>query len=188
MDVIRITMNGYGCEINRGIVPEGKEKNIEDSLDNVWFKDLFKRLEEKTEIKKVVQEIGLINGDIEIEVNGELVLEMSVKSFEAITDTDTKVVKYPKTKDFVITSIQHQEGVFSDTIFVLNDDFDINKLKLIKKDIKDKVDNTIIPSLYCELYYEDEKIPMIGNLTDLRMSRLYLENTKKDEQKKNRKF
>ena len=63
---------------------------------------------------------------------------------------------------------------------------DINKLKIIKKDIKDKVDNTIISSLYCELYYENEIIPLTGNLTDLRMSRLYFENVKKDEQNDNK--
>lgn len=188
MDIIRITMVGYGCEINRGIVPKGKEKKIENSLDNVWFKDLFERLEERTEIKKVVNEVGLIKGDIIIEVDGEIIFDTSIKSFEALVNNEVESVDYPKTKDVVITSIQHQEGIFSDTIFVLDDYFDLEKLTLIKKDIKDKVDNIIIPSLYCELYYDGELIPMMDNFTDLRMSRLYLENTKKDEQNKNRKF
>jgi len=181
MDIVRITMVGYGCEVNRGIIPKGKEKKIENSLNNVWFKDLFERLEERTKIKKVVKEVGLIKGDIIIEVDGEVFFDSSITSLDALVSNKIESVGYPKTDDVVITSIQHQEGVFSDTIFVLDDYFDMEKLTLVKKDIKDKVDNTIIPSLYCELYYDGELIPMMDNFTDLRMSRLYMENTKKDE-------
>lgn len=180
MDIIRITMKGYGCEINRGIVPEGKEEKIKKSLDNVWLKDLFKKLEEETKINKVIEEIGLISGDISIEVNDEVILEMPITALDAIVDCKHKVIKYPKTSDIIVTSIQHQEGIFSDTIFVLDDDFDLNKISVVKKDIKDRVDNTIISSLYCQIYYEGQLIPMMDNLTDLRMSRLYLENNKKN--------
>ena len=171
MDVIRITMNGYGCEVNRGIVPKGNEEKLKSSLNNVWFKNLYKKLEEK----------GLIKGDIRIEVNGEVEVEMPIRAFETIVKNKKEKVKYPITKDVVITSIQHQEGLFSDTIFILKDGFDLNKLLLIKKDIKDKVDNTIVSSLYCELHYDGEIIPMMDTFTDLRMSRLYLENQNKNE-------
>lgn len=181
MDIVKITMNGYGCEINRGIVPNGKEKKLESSLDDVWFKNMFKKLEEKTKIKKVVNEIGLIKGDILIEVNDEILIETSIESFEAIINSEQKTVGYPKTDGVVITSIQHQEGVISNMIFILDGNFDIDKLKIIKKDIKDRVDNSIISSLYCEMYYEDEIIPMSGNLTDLRMSRLFFEKRKENE-------
>lgn len=188
MDIIRITMSGYGCEINRGIVPEGKEKKIEDSLNNVWLKNLFEKLEEKTEIKKVVKEVGLINGDIKIEVNDEVLVEMPIKSLSVLVENYKKIVHYPKTKDVVVTSVQHQEGIFSDTIFVLDGDFTLDKLTLVKKDFRDKVDNSIVSSLYCGIYYDGNLIPMMDELTDLRMSRLYLEKVKKNEQKKNRKL
>ncbi len=178
MDIIRITMNGYGCEVNRGIVPEGKEEKLKESLNNVWFKNLFKKLEEKTKIKKIVEEKGLIKGDIRIEVNGVVEIEMPIRAFETIVKNKKQNVKYPKTKDVVITSIQHQEGLFSDTIFILKDSFKLNKLKLIKKDIKDKADNTIVSSLFCEIHYDNEVIPMMDTFTDLRMSRLYLEKGK----------
>lgn len=181
MDIVKITMNGYGCEINRGIVPNGKEKKLESSLNDVWFKNVFEKLGEKTKIKKVINEIGLIKGDVLIEVNGEILIETSIESFETLIGSEQTTVEFPKTNGVVITSIQHQEGVISDTIFILDEDFDINKLKIIKKDIKDRVDNTIISSLYCEMYYEDEIIPMMGNLTDLRMSRLFFEKRKENE-------
>ena len=132
MDVIRITMNGYGCEVNRGIVPKGNEEKLKSSLNNVWFKNLYKKLEEKTKIKKIVEEKGLINGDIKIEVNGEIEVEMPIKAFETIVKSEKKEVNYPTTKDVVITSIQHQVGVFSDTIFVLNDEFDFEDFSLIQ--------------------------------------------------------
>ena len=96
------------------------------------------------------------------------------------------MVEYPKTNEVVITSVQHQEGVFSDNLFILCDNFDINKLSIIKKDIKNKIDNLLVSSLYCELYYDGELIPMTDNSTDLRMSRLYFENTNKDEQDKHK--
>ncbi len=38
------------------------------------------------------------------------------------------------------------------------------------------VDNSLESSLYCELYYDGQLIPMTEKLTDLRMSRLYFEN------------
>lgn len=179
MDIIKITMVGYGCEISRGVIPRGKETNIESSLNDVWFKNLFDRLGETTEIKKLVSEVGLIKGDIIIEVNGDIIFNTSINSFEVLINSKLETVNYPKTEDVIITSVQHQEGVFSDTIFILDDHFVLEKLSLIKKEIKDKVDNVIISPLYCELYYDGELIPMMDNLTDLRMSRLYLENTKK---------
>lgn len=188
MDIIRITMSGYGCEINRGIVPNGKERKIEESLDNVWLKDIFKRLEEETKITKIISEKGLINGDICIEVNDEIIIEMSISSFEALVKSKHRVIGYPKTKDTIVTSVQHQEGIISDTIFLLDGEFDFNKLSIVKKDIKDNIDKNIVSSLYCEIYYEGQLIPMTDNLTDLRMSRLYLEKTKENGQKKNRKF
>ena len=117
MDVIRITMKGYGCDINRGIVPIESEKRIENTLNNVWYKNIFKKIEEKTKIKEVVKENGLINGDIKIEVNGKIIIDTSIKSFEVLVESKKKKVKYPKTEDIVVTSIQHQEGVFSDTIY-----------------------------------------------------------------------
>ncbi len=181
MDIIRITMNGYGCEVNRGIVPKGKEEKLKDSLNNVWFKNLYKKLEEKTKIKKIVEEKGLIKGDIKIEVNGEVEVEMPIRAFETIVKNEKQNVGYPITKNVVITSIQHQEGVFSDTIIVLDGKFNLEKINLVKKDIKDKVDNSIVSSLYCEIHYDGEIIPMMDEFTDLRMSRLYLENKKKDE-------
>jgi len=187
MDIIRITMRGYGCEFNRGILPKGGEKKLEESLNNVWLKNLYKKLEEKTKINKVAEEIGLLNGDIEIEVNGEIIIDMPIKSFEALITSESETLDYPKSNGVVLTSVQHQEGVLSDTIFLLDNDFDLSKLKIIKKDIKGNIDNAIVSSLYCRLYYEDEIIPMSDNTSDLRMSRLYLEKTnKKNAKKKNK--
>lgn len=187
MDIVKITMNGYGCEINRGVILEKNYKKLEKYLDNVWIKNLFRELEKETEIKTLEKEYGLIKGDIKIEVNDNLVLETTIKSFEAFVNNEKKVVKYPETEDIIITSIQHQEGLFSDTIFVLNDDFDLDKITLVKKDISNKVDNLLVSSLYCELYYDGELIPITDNITDLRMSRLYFEK-QSDEKNKDKKF
>lgn len=176
MDIVRITINGYGCEINRGITTHNKKEEIEKNIDDIWLKDIFKKIE----VKGVINEVGLINGDILIEVNDDVIIDLPLTSFECLIDSEIKSVKYPNTDQFVLTSIQHQEGVFCDTIFILDDTFQIDKLFLIKKDINNKVDNNIISSLYCDIYYDGELIPMLGGLRDLRMSKLYFENQKKN--------
>lgn len=182
MDIVRITMEGYGCEINRGIVPNKEYLELEKSLDNIWHKNLFQKIEKKVNLKKETHNKGLINGEIKIEVNDFVIIETSIKSFEALVNYKTETIEYPKTDEVVVTSIQHQEGVFLDTIFVIEDDFDLDRLTVVKKDIKNKVDNILVSSLYCEIYYDGHLIPMNENITDLRMSRLYFENTNKDEQ------
>ena len=185
MDIIKITMNGYGCEIHRGVLIEENYKKIEKYLDNVWVKNLFRELEKETEIVTELKEFGLINGDIKIVVNDDLIIDTSIKSFEVLVKHKKENIKYPNTEGIVITSIQHQEGLFSDTTFILDGEFDLNKITLVKKDISNKADNILVSSLYCELYYDGELLPMIDNFTDLRMSRLYFENKKNE---KNGKF
>lgn len=179
-------MSGYGCEVNRGVVLDNSKDNIEESLDNIWYKGFFNELEKNNEICDVVTEIGLISGNLEIEINGVLVFDICLKSFEVLVYNETINIDYPKTNDFIITSLQHQEGIFSDTIFVICDEFSLDKIKLVKKNIISNIDNVMIPTLYCELYYDNYLIPTMDSLTDLRMSRLYLENNKKDEKNKNR--
>ena len=186
MDIVRITMEGYGCEVHRGTVSKRDYENIENSINDVWYKDLFNKIEENIELTKETNDFGLIKGDIRIEVEGHVIYETQINVFEAFIDCKSEVVEYPKTNEVVITSVQHQEGVFSDNLFILCDNFDINKLSIIKKDIKNKIDNLLVSSLYCELYYDGELIPMTDNSTDLRMSRLYFENTNKDEQDKHK--
>jgi hypothetical protein len=181
MDIVRITMKGYGCEVNRGVVPNGIEKKIEKTLDNVWYKNIFEKIGQKTKIKSVVNEVGLLNGEVKVEVNGETIIETPIRSFEALTSSYENKVKYPKEGGIIVTSIQHQEGVFLDTIFILDGVFDIEKLVISKKDILDKVDNIIIPSLYCEMYYDGYLIPTEKGITDLRMSKLFFEKTKLNE-------
>ena len=41
MEIVRITMEGYGCEINRGTVDNGDYLKLEKSFDNIWQKKLF---------------------------------------------------------------------------------------------------------------------------------------------------
>jgi len=188
MDIVRIIMEGYGCEIHRGTVSKEKYKELEDSFDDIWSKDLIKKIEENKNVKKEAHYFGLINGDIKIEINDFVFIDTSISAFEALVNNKTDVIDYPNSKDVVVTSIQHQQGIFSDSIFVMFDNFDLNKITIIKKDIKNKVDNLPIASLYCELYYDGELIPMIDDVTDLRMSRLYFENTTENEKNKYRKF
>lgn len=186
MDIVRITMEGYGCEVHRGTVSKKEYEKIEKSINNIWNKNLFSKIEKNIGLKKETHDFGLIKGDIRIEVDGEIVYDTQINIFETFVDCRKEIVNYPKSEDIVITSVQHQEGVFSDNLFIVYEDFDINKLTLVKKDISNKIDNLLVSSLYCELYYDGELIPMTDNSTDLRMSRLYFENTSKDEKNKYR--
>jgi hypothetical protein len=185
MDIVRITMEGYGCEIHRGIVPREEYLKIKNSVNDVWNKDLFKKIKKEVNLKKEIYISGLIKGEVKIEIDDTVIIETSINSFEALVNYKTEVIKYPATKDVVVTSVQHQEGVFLDTIFVIDDKFDLDKVTIIKKDVNNKIDNTLVSSLYCELYYDGYLIPMTENITDLRMSRLYFENTDKDKDEQN---
>jgi len=176
MELVRITMEGYGCEINRGTVHKEDYLKLEKSLNNIWQKNLFEEIEKKVELKKDTHTLGLIKGEIKIEVEGEIIIDTSVKVFETLVCTIDEVIEYPKTEEVVITTVQHQEGIFLDTIFIIDGKFETSKLSIIKKEINDKVDNSLESSLYCELYYDGQLIPMTEKLTDLRMSRLYFEN------------
>jgi hypothetical protein len=169
MDIIRITMRGYGCKVNKGVINANNIESVEVKLNNVWLKDLYEEIGKEVEIDNVFSEFGLISGDIEIEVNGEKILDLPINSLEFITTTKLIVVDN-KTEGDSLISIQHQEGIFSDTIFVLNEKFDLNKLCLIKKSI----DLDGLETLYSGLTYQGEVIPITDTSTDLRMSRMFI--------------
>ena len=182
MDIVKITMFGYGCEIGRGTIKQKDYKKLKNLDEDVWHKNLIKKLKETKDIdlEIISEDYGIIKGDIKIEVEGETVLDTQVTTLDILNEnivTD-QIVEYPNTEDIVITTVQHLEGIICDTLIVIDGDFDIKNLKLIRKDIIYNVDNPLVSSLYCELYYNNEKIPMTDSITDLRNSRLYLEKLK----------
>lgn len=181
MDIVKITLIGYGCEIARGTITQKSHNKVKRLLEDIWHKKLFKKLKKETEIKTYSEDYGIIKGDLFIDVNGEQILEHQLTTLEVLSfiEIEEQKIKYPKTKNTVITTIQHQEGTISDVIFVTKDDFDITKLKFIKKCIEFNIDKELASPLYCELYYDNEKIPLTERNTDLRSSYLYLENKKK---------
>lgn len=181
MDIVKITMQGYGCEISKGIINREDYNKINKLIDNVWHKNLFKKLKEKSKIKTYSEDYGIINGNIKIEVNDVVIMDNDVSTIEVINKVKTKTlnIKNPKTEDIVLTTVQHQEGVICDTIFLIDEEFDISKLCFIKKNIFYNIDNPSMSTLYCELYYDGELIPLTDSKTDLRTSRLYLEKINK---------
>ncbi len=189
MNIVRVTMKGYGCEIARGTVSKKEYKKVEKSqrLDNVWSENLYcsKIKKEYKDINEQFHHLGLINGDLIVEVDFKTVIEMPINVVDT-TDIVTKETHhYPKTDDVVVTSIQHQEGIVCDTMFIIDENFDIDKLEVIEKEIKGNIDIPLIPSLYCEIRYDGEKVPITGTITDLRMSRLFYDTHEKNN---NRKF
>lgn len=188
MDIIKISMVGYGCEIARGTITPQDHKKVKNIIDNVWHKNLFKKLKKEIDIKTYSEDLGIIKGDIRIELNDELILDNQISTLEVldIVEIRGEEIKYPKTNDVVITTVQHQEGVICDNIFITAEDFDITKLKLVKKNIIYNVDKPLMASLYCDLYYDGEKIHLTDSKTDLRTSRLYLEKIKHNGKNKNR--
>jgi hypothetical protein len=182
MDIVKITMFGYGCEIGRGTIKQKDYKKLKNLDEDVWHKNLIKKLKETKDIdlEIISEDYGIIKGDIKIEVEGETVLDTQVTTLDILNENiiTNQIVEYPNTEDIVITTVQHLEGIICDTLIVIDEDFDIKNLKLIRKDIIYNVDNPLVSSLYCELYYNNEKIPMTDPITDLRNSRLYLEKLK----------
>ena len=114
---------------------------------------------------------------LQIEVNDNIILDNDISVIDILGDIKTisKDIEGPKTKGLLLTIVQHQEGIICDTIFVLDDEFDLSKVCFVKKNIRYNLDNPCMSTLYCELYYDGELIPLIDSETDLRTSRLYLE-------------
>jgi len=185
MDIVRITLVGRGYDVVRGIVSKQEYNKLKDSLNNVWIKDLNKKLSKK--LKGFIQEFhdyGITKGDIVITVNDEEMINLPISvldsySFDGVDLVELEGYHYPVTTDVVMTSVQRLEGVFMDVIFITEDEFDINKLKFIEKEIQDENENTIIDSLISEVYYDGEQIIFTGNDTDLRMVEIYYDTGEK---------
>ncbi len=191
MDIVRIILSGYGCEVSRGIITKEEHKRIEnsDSLDNLWRKGLYKYLGKKWERIDLQQDYGITKGDILITVNEKEVLDLPISVLESLClSKDDCMVEdegysYPKTNDVVMTTIQHHSGIISDIMFITADEFDVSKLKFVRKEIHNENNEVIIDSLISEVYYDGEPVPFGGGQTDLRMSNIYFD-TKKNEKRR----
>ena len=183
MDIVKITLFGSGFDVVRGIVSKQVYNRIKNSnsLDNIWIKDLNKKIGKKWEsFTKEFHDYGITIGDITIPVKDEEMLNLPTSVLNSYSFNDVELVDlegyhYPITKDVVVTSVQKIEGVIMDVMFVTEDDFDFGKFKFIEKEIQDEKENTIISSLICEVYDDGELIKFTGNNTDLRMSKIYFD-------------
>jgi hypothetical protein len=171
MDIVRITLLGHGYDVVRGIVAKkeyNKMKNS-NSLDNIWIKNLNKKISRK--LKGFIQEFrdyGITSGDIIVTVNDEEIINLPISVLNSYSFNDIELVElegyhYPVT----------DEVVFMDVVFVTKEDFDFSKFKFIEKEIQDEKENIIISSLIAEVYYDGELISFTGNNTELRMSNIY---------------
>ena len=196
MDIVRITLVGQGYDVVRGIVAKKEYNKIKNSLDNVWVKDLNKKITKK--LKGFIQEFhdyGITKGDIIITVNDQELVNLPITVLNSYSFNDTDLVElegysYPAIgEDVVITSVQSLDGVFMDVMFITKEQFDITKLKFIEKEIQDENEKTIISSLISEVYYDGQEIIFTGNNTDLRMAKIYCdigkEKTIKNEKNDN---
>jgi hypothetical protein len=188
MDIVRIILDGYGCEVARGIITEEQHQKIKNSttLDNIWVKGLYKYLGKKWKrIEEQLWDYGIINGDLKITVNNKPILDLPSETLSAIGFVDSKKYYYPNTDDVVMTTVQYHSGVIADVMFMIDGEFNIDKLKFIEKEVHNENNEIIIDSLISEIWYDDYKIPLEGSSTDLRMSNVYFD-TNDNEFKKRR--
>jgi len=177
MDIVRIILSGYGCEVSRGLITEEEYIRIENSnsLDNIWVKGLYKYLGEKWERIDLQEDYGITEGEILITVNDDIVLDLPVSVLESMDFVDYEGYNYPVTSDVVMTTVQKHSGIISDIMFVTSETFDLTKLKFVRKDIHNEHNEIIIDSLISEIHYDGLPIPFSGSETDLRMSNIYFD-------------
>jgi hypothetical protein len=179
MDIVRITLMGQGYDVVRGIVSKQEYNKLKNSLNNVWIKDLNKKLRKK--LKGFIEEFhdyGISSGDIIITVNEEEVINLPISVLNSYSFNDVNLVElegymYPITDEVVMTSVQKIDGILMDVMFITEEDFNINKFKFIEKEIQNEKEDTIINSLISEVYYDGQLINFTGNNTELRMSNVY---------------
>ena len=188
MDIVRIILMGYGCEVSRGIITREEYKKLEKSntLDNIWVKGLYKYLGKKWERIDLQQDYGITSGDILITVNEEIVVDIPITVLDTLNFNNGSIVEnegyqYPKTKDVVMTTVQQHSGTIADIMFMTADEFDVSKLKFIRKEIHNEENEVIIDSLISEVYYDGEPIKFGGSETDLRMSKIYFDINKNEK-------
>ena len=87
MDIVRIILNGYGCDISRGILTREEYTKLErsNSLDDIWVKGLYKYLGTKWERIDLQEDYGILNGDITIFVNDEVVLDVPISVLNSVS-------------------------------------------------------------------------------------------------------
>lgn len=192
MDIVRVTLSGYGCDVVRGIITKKDYEGFEnsDSLVDIWVKDLNKKIIKKNSFKQEFHDYGITKGDIIVTVNDSEILNLPINILDSYTFNDVEIVdlegyNYPITEDVIVTSIQSFEGIIMDVIFITKDDFDFSKFKFIQKEIHDEYEKPIITSLISEIYYDGEIIKFNGANIDLRMSKVYFDT--KDKKFKNEK-
>lgn len=196
MDIVRITLTGYGCAVARGIIAKREYNRMKNStaLDNVWIKSLHKKLGKQWRgYIEDFHDYGIKRGDISITVNEESYLDLPISVLNSYSFNDTDLVDiesyhYPVTEDVIVTTIQDVEGTIMDVIFITEDEFDLSKLKFIEKEIHNEKEEVILTGLICEIYYDGEPVPFTGDNTDLRMSKVLFDTHEKkfqDNEKNN---
>lgn len=183
MDIVRITLSGYGCDAARGIIAKKNYNRIKNStsLDNVWVKGLNKKIGKRWNgFKEEFHDYGITKGDIIISVNDEEIINLPISVLGSYSFEDDNLVElegyhYPITDDVVVTSIQELQGTFMDVIFITNEEFNFNKFRFIEKEIQNEKEDIIISSLISEVYYDEELINFTGDNTELRMSNVYFD-------------
>lgn len=181
MDIVKLTLIGYGCHIARNVINPDDYIKLEKSnkLDDVWDKNIYNRI--KSGLNSFNEDLncfGLIKGDIIIECNDKIILDLPINVLEDSTDILVIEQFYSNDSDnTAIISIQEQEGVICDTILIIDGEFEFSKLKIIKKEITYNIDKSLVLPVYCEIYYGDEIIDFLGSDTELRMSRILFNNS-----------
>ena len=146
MDIVRITLTGYGYDVARGIVAKKDYNRIKNSasLDNIWIKGLKKKLGKQwNEFREDFHEYGITKGDIIITVNDEEILNLPINVLDSYSFSDVDLVDlegymYPITDDVVVTIIQELQGTFMDVVFITEEEFDLRKFKFIEKEIQNE--------------------------------------------------
>jgi len=183
MDIVRIILQGTeGFDIVRGAISTNDYEEIDNSdyLNNVWNKNLNKFFRKNWNIEEKNQIFGLKKGDLIVELNGEEILNTPINILENYDVLiDKKDCIYPVTNDIVMTSLQTLEGTFMDVIFVTEDKFNFNKFKFIEKTIWDETNKVILDKLISKVYYDDVLLNFEGVETELKMSKVFFNNTEK---------
>jgi hypothetical protein len=175
MEIVTIKLLGYGCEVARGLINEKDYYQVKEITNNIWVKNLYNEVNQRVDVIEEIYEYGILSGDIIIEVDNKIVLDIPITILDTqdvVTPINYKTIKMDG--DVMVTTLQYYEGLISDVTFVLDGKFDIKKLEVFKKTINNG-EHDLVTDLYSELYYDGEKVPLTGVTTDLRMSEMFFD-------------
>lgn len=183
MSLVRIKLIGKGQKVTRGAINYDDYKKLKkNDIEKIWFNNLDEYIGKKWyEVKDNCDEIGLISGSVEVIVDGEELINITTNSLERLFINNKPLIEldwidYQSCGNTVVTSELDIEGTLYDSSFIIDNEFDLSKIKFITKSIEDKNGSVGYDLFISEVWYDDTKLTLTNGDFDVKLSKIKIDS------------